>query len=441
MKDEQMEEIQSRNNAIIEEYEREVLGLKKDTEIEKDGKEWNDLQAKVQEVIDRDEAEENEGAETGDAATELNKEVEVAKGLFPAEDLKEKNLSANSETGSPGPEAVARTAESEALVVEQESYSGEDVEPPMQTERRNDTSNGLDETLKEDSATLTDAKSTGDAVIHTEHKPRDTPESRATTSHPTQSYEEVIEDKGVPISEALKRTPQESILASDPDVVPADSSSPPLADSGTPLLAMVLTLRNKVNGQYVKRPIDFNQNKRWEVEYTLDEITDPQRAKRLYKMCQTRRRKAFEPEDSENRAANWYLRKMADLSAQGAAWRNRVDQKAKSHDVVVLDPNDENEDGSATVTEEEDEEEENEMEEGEDEEEGKEDEEDDENEDEDGDEEDEEEEEDDEDEEDEDEEEDEEEEEDEQENEGQEDDEPEADGEQEEKSGKKDKDD
>src|SRR5207248_4902448 len=88
------------------------------------------------------------------------------------------------------------------------------------------------------------------------------------------------------------------------------------------ILAMTLTLRNKVNDRYVTRPDELTKSDKWSIEYTMTEIESPSRAWSLYRACQARRKKALDDSIREegNVARNYYIEKMRELSQKGREW-------------------------------------------------------------------------------------------------------------------------
>ncbi len=108
--------------------------------------------------------------------------------------------------------------------------------------------------------------------------------------------------------------------------------------SSEDVLAMTLTLRNKVNGEYVLRPDQMTASDEWSIEYSLTEVSERTRAMALYKACQRRRSKKMDaplvPEDAET--VNGYIRKLRELSAQGRRWRQQQDSRDRKMPVQVL---------------------------------------------------------------------------------------------------------
>ena len=126
-----------------------------------------------------------------------------------------------------------------------------------------------------------------------------------------------------------------------PESNPNDTSSPSSATEPPPeikeVLGMVLTIRNKVNGQVVSRPTDLESSDKWMVEYTLTEIDRPGRARELYSACKNRRRLELSKSNAEqDTAANYYLRKIKEITQQSAKWRKEQDELDKGKEAVVL---------------------------------------------------------------------------------------------------------
>ncbi|KAM7212559.1 Mitochondrial protein Pet127 domain containing protein [Rhypophila decipiens] len=127
--------------------------------------------------------------------------------------------------------------------------------------------------------------------------------------------------------------------------VEEDEESPP-----TELLGIILKVENIVNGKPVTRPDGNKPIQDWRVEYELEEITDHQKAHRLYAQLRERRRKAFarseEPPpsaDSPASSRNKYkydkqfgalLQKWAN---RGKAWREDEHKAFESLPVQVVD--------------------------------------------------------------------------------------------------------
>lgn len=104
------------------------------------------------------------------------------------------------------------------------------------------------------------------------------------------------------------------------------------------LLAMTLTIRNKVNGAYVERPENLNPNDRWSVEYALAEVPKQDQARSLYEKTQRRRARALQVEKDENSSKfqQAYAKKLRNLSLQGRKWREEQNELDQSEPYKIL---------------------------------------------------------------------------------------------------------
>ncbi|MCJ1445394.1 MAG: hypothetical protein MMC23_005899 [Stictis urceolatum] len=107
-----------------------------------------------------------------------------------------------------------------------------------------------------------------------------------------------------------------------------------------PLLAMTLTIRNKIGGKYVQRPENLTresvQSQPWNVEYALAEIAENDRAWRLYRMCKKRRSQVFGNKDPQERYKQPYVRMLRDMSKQREQIRMEQNEAEKDHEKVVF---------------------------------------------------------------------------------------------------------
>ncbi|KAI0885186.1 mitochondrial protein Pet127-domain-containing protein [Annulohypoxylon maeteangense] len=102
------------------------------------------------------------------------------------------------------------------------------------------------------------------------------------------------------------------------------------------LLGLVLTIKNKVNGQYVPRPEKLKAKDKWNVEYNIEEIAI-KRANTIYDQCKTRRQKVFE--DTGNKETEWFKMfsgKLSEYTNAGRKFRARESQNAKSRPVHIV---------------------------------------------------------------------------------------------------------
>ena len=106
--------------------------------------------------------------------------------------------------------------------------------------------------------------------------------------------------------------------------------------SNRELLAMTLTIRNKVNDKYVQRPDNLSADGSWLVEYSLATINSSSRAWSLYGACQARRQRSLEKNDNE--IANAYVQNLHKMSARGREWRRKENERDEEKGEVVLAP-------------------------------------------------------------------------------------------------------
>ncbi|KAK3685056.1 mitochondrial membrane protein Pet127 [Podospora appendiculata] len=105
------------------------------------------------------------------------------------------------------------------------------------------------------------------------------------------------------------------------------------------VFGMILTIRNKLNGEYIQRPYNLNSKDSWTVEYAIEEIA-PARTKTLYNMVISRRTKLLDrKDDGEDKGRAWnemFQGKLEQYSMKGRAHRARETEFAKRHPVHVL---------------------------------------------------------------------------------------------------------
>ena len=103
------------------------------------------------------------------------------------------------------------------------------------------------------------------------------------------------------------------------------------------VLAMTLTIRNKVNGKYVERPVHMQASDKWTLEYALAEVPSPLRARTLYEAAKNRRKNVLTATDDKERWQSHYIKNLYSLSKKGRAWRKRKDELQASEPLKVLD--------------------------------------------------------------------------------------------------------
>lgn len=359
----QVKEIQTRKDAEIKEFERSILGLHeekpRDEEIG-----WADIKASVQKAIEEDEMSvfDSENGESPSLSNGADFSLET-KEIFPEDGDKmpltnsEDNESSNSlndtDFNLDTREILIRSSHEDDLAdsaiyertaaptksSDDRINSGEEVEVPRrggeavqddigemhktaEQENRKETEVLINENLDEQGHPQPDVAlenpSPGVAMLdlQADSQPQNNPEPDELQISDVVAHEEedIVEEsnsKGdVPSLEQAERPPNES------DV-----------------LAMTLTIRNKVQGRYVLRPENLRPDEEWEVEYSIAEVANPSRASLLYQACQQRRKANFEREASEK---DGFLQMLKRMSRNGALWRKSIEMQDVGKPRVVL---------------------------------------------------------------------------------------------------------
>ncbi|RCI16050.1 hypothetical protein L249_2074 [Ophiocordyceps polyrhachis-furcata BCC 54312] len=76
-------------------------------------------------------------------------------------------------------------------------------------------------------------------------------------------------------------------------------------DAPRDLIGMYVTIRNKVNDEFVERATSPQKRFNWDIEYSINEM-DKSRAQQIYREIRTRRKKIHDSADAENRAMEWH---------------------------------------------------------------------------------------------------------------------------------------
>ncbi|RYO89543.1 hypothetical protein DL766_008679 [Monosporascus sp. MC13-8B] len=163
----------------------------------------------------------------------------------------------------------------------------------------------------------------------------DESEQHLTTSSPGASAAETQYSE--PAEPATTTTEADDTLSSAEDAEKIDSHELPAeeAEQGE-ILGMVLTIKNKINGQYVTRPENLSKYDEWVLEYNIEELPD-ERARRFYAQCKTRRRKALV--DERDKDSEWYALFQGQLqkrTQKGREWRARELERSQNKPVHIV---------------------------------------------------------------------------------------------------------
>lgn len=353
--EEQIQAVQSENDAEIAEYERKVLGLHKDIasqpQQDDDGK-WADMQADVEKEMDKDEVSlsnpdidgitssvETEEAEVGDDETEvLDKgplwesaraqnfdDEPIAAGV--EDEDKEDHDSESDGLAKSGEEDLVDDSQEfeenpERFIANGDAVEDDgDIQGGDEHPGENQIGDGNGE-MPTDVETAEDTESTGTDAPEYPH--------RATQSPKSGSWHDE-EQVGT-------RSNQDIGSEADASFLDSAAKAEPVLTNAQDVLAMTLTIRNRVNDSYVLRPENLSASDRWSVEYAMAEVGDRGKAWSLYQASRLRRERAMEKneDDDENKRLDWYMRNLRELSEKGEKWRQEQDERDKDRPTVVL---------------------------------------------------------------------------------------------------------
>ncbi|KAF2490658.1 Pet127-domain-containing protein [Lophium mytilinum] len=162
-----------------------------------------------------------------------------------------------------------------------------------------------------------------------------------------------VEDEEAPVTQPVEDVEAEEDPITD-DIAETEEKVDPLAnaasiveslDASLPepaedtVLGLTLTVRNKVNGNYVSRPTNLSPAEEWAIEYSLSEIpAENGRAVRLLQSLKARRQKALIREAVDENANNYYSKILQDFSNKGRAWRTKMDERDAEQEKLVYTP-------------------------------------------------------------------------------------------------------
>ncbi|PSS10590.1 hypothetical protein M430DRAFT_108123, partial [Amorphotheca resinae ATCC 22711] len=143
----------------------------------------------------------------------------------------------------------------------------------------------------------------------------------------TKTDEEILEEKKNAEWDSLRTKVEEKALSTEQADATTETSE--AASPKVDVLAMTLTIRNKINGEYIERPVDLHKDDKWTVEYALAEIPQAERASLLYEATKRRRFQALSNAKKETPWNNHFMENLRKLSIKGREWRegqNKIDE-------------------------------------------------------------------------------------------------------------------
>jgi hypothetical protein len=348
-----IEEIQASNKDKIEEFERTVLGIPPETEAEKKS-EWESIKAQVEARIEKDEDDQGEAIEDKEDEPEddVSREIEEEIDRDHYNDMEEL---------APDTEHVLseEVIDEDALNDEQENEVDEE---PSEVEAREEEALESEENAQE---TVVDEDSVVEESVVKDSAVEDPENVAEIESSKVEGHaEEVLETEDNGKAQAFdeegflkwdetesRENPAQATGEEDGQTA-KDAASEKEASlikdaqdaldefAGRPILGMYLTIRNKVNGRYVKRTSDLKKDDNWKVEYALANIPDRIRAHKLQETSKLRRAKALNKKKEEEGRDPWnerYIENIRRLSSKGRDYRRKLDEIEKEVPVKILE--------------------------------------------------------------------------------------------------------
>ncbi|SLM35710.1 Mitochondrial protein Pet127 [Lasallia pustulata] len=363
--EEQVHELQTKNKEKIADFERNILGLNKnyadDTSLKDDDK-WADIRANVEEAMTKDE--ESLGA-SGD------QESSLATTEYASDNQEGETTLQSFATVNRGPLYESKGPLEADPITAAATADGVDVEDEDEDDGVEVDESGDEDELADEASTTTEPESSElDSVAEVEYSTKASEDSEgAAEGVDAASPDHDTPDPNTPLQEAEADGEAEADAVADADreadadgEADAESESESKAeaeaeDSQTPgdrdfldaitssqpptpppeILALNLTIRNKVNGKYVLRPTSLDPADAWSVEYSIIEVAPQTRAWSLYQACQLRRKKHLDADEEGDEAkADYYLRRIQELSRKGREWRVEQDRLDEGRPVFVV---------------------------------------------------------------------------------------------------------
>jgi hypothetical protein len=283
--------------------------------------ESEDDKAEDEDIVDADE----EGSENEE---DLDEEVDEAegdevKGLVRVDGIKEVSEAHDAEEASSG-EGLTEDSSEENQASDQDTMPTSEDE----SEATNDTDQPAEAEGKPNSA----GDATGQANASGQTEP--TPKPLSAKELKKKAKADYVPLVGAEQT-AFKTVADQPFLDAIAKDIPLIDEA---AENAPEILAMTLTLRNKVNGQYTLRPERLTEEDKWSIEYSLIEVPTQRRARALYEACQTRRKKKMHapPVQEDAEMINLYIQNLRKMSQRGKDWRTEQDKKDSEKPVQML---------------------------------------------------------------------------------------------------------
>jgi hypothetical protein len=361
IEEEEVDKIQATNKAKIEEFESRVLGLvNDDMSDDRRQAEWESLKAEVEQSMERDEVEpedaegEREDSELemmsseeqreidellSSAAAEGSEKDEEDDGVIDEEAEEDGELIAdkNSDELDETYESTDEGLEEQQLGIDEnkeEDAMEEDNAPGAEEESNVEEAEELgsedsesDSTEKVELVENEDLAHDDSAESNVVNEDSENPEASQSDAESGELVQQPIWDSEV--KKIKTRTRKASGGVNDPATTSGEDN----------ILAMTLTIRNKVDGRYVDRPNNINEKTDWLVEYALAEVPSSQQASKLYAAAKLRRERVLKKakDQGQDDKNNIFIENIKKLSRKGREWLKRQEKLEADLPVKTLD--------------------------------------------------------------------------------------------------------
>jgi hypothetical protein len=149
---------------------------------------------------------------------------------------------------------------------------------------------------------------------------RDDPEVQAEWQEIQSRVDEEVE------GDELKSQNEELIEDEDVTDEELDVAANNETESDGPLMGWTLTVRNRVNGEYVDRPENFTSLDSWMVEYNIKEIGESQCRKLYEKVKKERQTLVGQEKRDQDMSLQRYRQMIQNFSKAGRQWRDQQDK-------------------------------------------------------------------------------------------------------------------
>lgn len=103
------------------------------------------------------------------------------------------------------------------------------------------------------------------------------------------------------------------------------------------LAGWTLTIRNKINGHYLKRPDQLEPEDNWQIEYNMQPIASDS-VERLYRATTERRRQLIGLDDEVDKGLQIYRKTIQRYASKGRVWRAEQDRLDEQRGVRLFRP-------------------------------------------------------------------------------------------------------